>query len=121
MSETGSEHDDLQIKIEGFSPGPEAIDEVSHAALDHPSVRGRLGEARQRMRSFTHDLDEEEAGHIVGPSRRPANGKEVIRRSAIDPLVLLPLIYAGDTESKEATFCPCSRKISRRPRSTSTS
>jgi hypothetical protein len=34
MSE--NEHSDLQINIERFGPGPEVIDEVSQAVLDHP-------------------------------------------------------------------------------------
>ncbi len=35
MKENGSEHDDLQINIERFGPGPEAIDEVSQVTLNH--------------------------------------------------------------------------------------
>ncbi len=31
MNENGNEHDDVQINIERFGPGPEAIDEVTQA------------------------------------------------------------------------------------------
>jgi len=49
MSE--NEHSDLQINIERFGPGPEAIDEVSRAALDHPSVQEYLRGTRHRLLS----------------------------------------------------------------------
>ena len=49
MSE--NERDDLQIKIERFGPGPETIDEVSQAALNHPSVKEQLRETRHRLLS----------------------------------------------------------------------
>jgi hypothetical protein len=39
MTGNGNEHDDLQINIERFGPGPEDIDEVSQATFHHPSVR----------------------------------------------------------------------------------
>ncbi len=49
MSE--NEHADPRIEIEVFGPGPETIDEVSQAVLDHPLVREQLGEARHRLLS----------------------------------------------------------------------
>jgi hypothetical protein len=51
VSGNGKEHDDLQIDIERFGPGPEVIDEVSRAVLGHPSVQEQLGEARHRLLS----------------------------------------------------------------------
>jgi Copper amine oxidase, enzyme domain len=51
MTENGNEHNDPQIHIERFGPGPEAIDEVSQAALNHPSVREQLRETRHRLLS----------------------------------------------------------------------
>ncbi len=137
MNENGNEHDDMQINIERFGPGPEAIDEVTQATLNHPSVQEYLGETWHRLISvqllksatranlmsqypwivqidggisaapsqtgesqlnapanigsfvngenivgrdmvvwygahFTHDVYEEEVGHIVGPVLRPA-------------------------------------------------
>src|SRR5215216_3278301 len=51
MNENGNEHENLQINIERFGPGPEAIDEVSQATLNHPSVREQLRETRQRLLS----------------------------------------------------------------------
>lgn len=49
MSE--NEQSDLRINIERFGPGPEVIDEVSQAVLNHPSVREQLGETRHRLLS----------------------------------------------------------------------
>ena len=49
MKENGNEHDDLQINIERFGPGPEDIDEVSQATFHHPSVREQLSETRHRL------------------------------------------------------------------------
>ncbi|MBA2533407.1 MAG: hypothetical protein H0V21_00180, partial [Rubrobacter sp.] len=51
MSDYGNEHDDLRIDIERFGPGPEVIDEVSQAALNHPSVQEHLSETRHRLLS----------------------------------------------------------------------
>jgi hypothetical protein len=34
-----NENGDLRIDIERFGPGPEVIEEVSQAALNHPSVQ----------------------------------------------------------------------------------
>jgi hypothetical protein len=49
VKENGNEHDDLQINIERFGPGPEDIDEVSQATFHHPSVREQLSETRHRL------------------------------------------------------------------------
>ena len=46
-----SENDDLQIDVERFGPGPEAVEEVSQAVLGHASAREQLGEARHRLLS----------------------------------------------------------------------
>jgi hypothetical protein len=51
MTENGNEHDNLQIYIERFGPGPDAIDEVSQAVLSHPSVREQLRDTRHRLLS----------------------------------------------------------------------
>src|SRR5215210_1482519 len=51
MSDYGNEHHDLRIDIERFGPGPEVIDEVSQAALNHPSVQEHLSETRHRLLS----------------------------------------------------------------------
>ncbi len=51
MSESGNEHDDLQIHIERVGPGPEALGEVSQATLNHPLVRAQLIETRHRLLS----------------------------------------------------------------------
>jgi hypothetical protein len=48
---SGNDHDDQQIDIERFGPGPEVIDEVSRAVLSHPSVQEQLGETRHRLLS----------------------------------------------------------------------
>src|ERR671911_1396324 len=49
MNENGNDHDDLQIEVEQFGPGPEVIDEGSQTVLDHPSVREQLRETRHRL------------------------------------------------------------------------
>jgi Copper amine oxidase, enzyme domain len=51
MKENEVEHNNLQINIEKFGPGPEAIDEVSQATFNHPSVREQLSETRHRLLS----------------------------------------------------------------------
>jgi Copper amine oxidase, enzyme domain len=51
MNENGNEHDDLRIDVERVGRGPEAIDEVRRAALEHPSVRERLRGKRTRLLS----------------------------------------------------------------------
>lgn len=51
VSGNGNEHDGLQIDIERFGPGPEVIDEVSQAALNHPAVQEQLSETRHRLLS----------------------------------------------------------------------
>lgn len=44
-----NEHSDLRINIVRFGPEPEAIEEVSQASLDHPSVQEHLSETRHRL------------------------------------------------------------------------
>ena len=51
MSENGNEHDDLQINIERFGPGPEVIEEVSQAVSNYPAVQEQLSETRHRLLS----------------------------------------------------------------------
>lgn len=46
-----NENADPRIHIEVFGPGPETVDEVSQAVMDHPQVREELGEARHRLLS----------------------------------------------------------------------
>ena len=66
MSGNGNEHDDPRIDIEGFGPGPEVVDEVSRAALNHPSVREQLSETRHRLLSVRL-LEPELEGKPDGP------------------------------------------------------
>jgi hypothetical protein len=47
-----NEQSDLQIDIERLGPEPETIEEVSRAALEHPSVQGYLSETRNRLLWF---------------------------------------------------------------------
>ena len=51
MNENGNEHDDLQINIERFGPGPEVIEEVSQAVSNYPAVQEQLSETRHRLLS----------------------------------------------------------------------
>ncbi len=67
MTENGNEHDDLQINIERFGPGPEAIDELSRAAFELPAVRERLRGKRNRLLSV--ELDDAE---VDGKTDAPA-------------------------------------------------
>ncbi len=46
-----NEQGDLQINIERFGRGPDAIDEARRASLEHPSVRERLRGKRNRLLS----------------------------------------------------------------------
>ena len=43
------EQGDLQIDIERLGPEPETIEEISRAALEHPSSREYLSETRNRL------------------------------------------------------------------------
>jgi hypothetical protein len=52
VSENGNEHDELQIDVERLGPEPETIEEVSRAALEHPSSQEYLGETRNRLLGF---------------------------------------------------------------------
>jgi hypothetical protein len=51
VSENENEHNDLQINVEAFGRGPDAIDEVRRASFEHPSVRERLRGKRNRLLS----------------------------------------------------------------------
>ena len=51
MNKNGNEHDDLQIDVERVGRGPDAIDEVRRASLEHPAVRERLRGKRSRLLS----------------------------------------------------------------------
>jgi hypothetical protein len=51
MDENGNEHDDLRIDIERIGQGPDAIEEVRRASLQHPAVRERLRGKRNRLLS----------------------------------------------------------------------
>ena len=51
MNENGNEHDDVRIDIERVGRGPDFIDEVRRASLEHPSVRERLRGKRNRLLS----------------------------------------------------------------------
>jgi hypothetical protein len=52
MNENRNEHEDLQIDIERFGPGPETTDEVSQATLNHPLVQEQLRDTRHRLLSI---------------------------------------------------------------------
>jgi hypothetical protein len=47
-----NEQGDLQIDIERLGPEPETIEELSRAALEHPSSQEYLGETRNRLLWF---------------------------------------------------------------------
>src|ERR687894_1127069 len=49
MNENGNNHDDLQIEVEQFGPGPEVNEEVSKPVLDPPSVNEYLDGTRHRL------------------------------------------------------------------------
>src|ERR687893_3015629 len=51
MNENGNGHDDLQINVEWVGQGPDAIDEVRRASLEHPAVQERLRGKRSRLLS----------------------------------------------------------------------
>jgi hypothetical protein len=51
VSENENEHNDLRINVESFGRGPDIIDEVRRASLEHPSVRERLRGKRNRLLS----------------------------------------------------------------------
>jgi hypothetical protein len=68
---SGNEHDDAQIGIERFGPGPQVIDEVSQAALEHPSVREQLSGTRHRLLSvrLLEPALEDKPGGLMPPDR----------------------------------------------------
>src|SRR5215210_9515660 len=47
-----NEQGDVQIDIERLGPEPETIEEVSRAALEHPSAQEYLDETRNRLLGF---------------------------------------------------------------------
>ena len=107
MNENGNEHDDLQINIERFGPGPEATDEVSQTLLDHPSVQEYLSDTRHRLlsvqllKSTTQDKPDEP----VPPDRYRAtiydytNNRVVLATGSLDDV-------QGSMEISEAGYQP---------------
>ena len=71
MSENGNQHDDLQIDVERVGPGPDAIDEVRRASLEHPSVQERLRGKRSRLLSvqLLEPTDGGKADELEEPDR----------------------------------------------------
>jgi hypothetical protein len=51
VSGNGNEQNDLRINVETVGRGPETIDEVRRASLEHPSVRERLRGKPSRLLS----------------------------------------------------------------------
>src|SRR5918997_700653 len=92
MNENGNDHDDLQIEVEQFGPGPEVNDEVSEAVLDHPSVQEYLDGTRHWL-LFVRLLDSEVEGkpdEPVPPDRYRAtiydytNNRAVVATGRLD-------------------------------------
>jgi hypothetical protein len=71
MNENGNEHDDLRIDVERVGPGPDAIDEVRRASLEHPSVQERLRGKRSRLLSvqLLEPTDGGKADELEEPDR----------------------------------------------------
>src|SRR5215217_4311371 len=105
MSE--NEHSDLQINIERFGPGPEAIDEVSRAALDHPSVQEYLRGTRHRLLSvrLLDPAVEGKPDEPIPPDRYRAtiydytNNRVVLAAGSLDDI-------QGSMEVSEAGYQP---------------
>src|SRR5215208_170798 len=105
MSE--NEHSDLQINIERFGPGPEAIDEVSRAALDHPSVQEYLRGTRHRLLSvrLLDPAVEGKPDEPMPPDRYraaiygPTNHRGVVATGSLDNI-------HGSMEVSEAGYQP---------------
>jgi hypothetical protein len=102
-----NEHDDLQIKIERFGPGPEAIDEVSQAVLDHPPVREQLRETRHRLLSveLLKSAVQDKPDEPIPPDRYRAtsydytNNRVVLATGSLDNI-------QGSMEVSEAGYQP---------------
>ena len=107
MSENGNEHDYPQIDIESIGPGPEVIDEVSQAALNHPSVREQLSETRHRLLShrLLEPALEGKAGEPLLPDRYRASFYDYTNNRVVLATGRLEDIQ-GSTEVSEAGHQP---------------
>jgi hypothetical protein len=102
-----NERDDLRIKTERFGPGPEAIDEVSQAVLEHPSVREQLRETRHRLLSvqLLKSPVKEKPDEPIPPDRYRAtiydytNNRVVLATGSLDDI-------QGSMEVSEAGYQP---------------
>src|ERR671915_2595500 len=107
MNENGNDHNDLQIEVEQFGPGPEVIDEVSRAALDHASVQEQLRETRHRLLSvqLLESPVEEKPDEPMPPDRYRAtiydytNNRVVLATGSLDDI-------QGSMEVSEAGHQP---------------
>src|SRR5918992_498019 len=107
MNENGNDHNDLQIEVEQFGPGPEVIDEVSRAALDHASVQEQLRETRHRLLSvqLLESPVEEKPDEPMPPDRYRAtiydytNNRVVLATGSLDDI-------QGSLEVSEAGYQP---------------
>ena len=61
--------DDLTVKIVPFGPGPDVVEALSRALLDHPVVRGRLKRARHRLLSVELVPPEAKTARARPPTR----------------------------------------------------
>jgi hypothetical protein len=110
MSE--NEHSDLQINIERFGPGPEVIDEVSQAVLDHPSVQEYLSETRHRLLSvrLLESASQGKPDEPMPPDRYRAtindytNNRVVLATGRLDDI-------EGSMEVSEAGYQPIRRPV----------
>jgi hypothetical protein len=107
VSGNGNDHDDQQIDIERFGPGPEVIDEVSRAVLSHPLVQEQLRETRHRLlsvRLLERALEDKPDGPLP-PDRYRAtiydytNNRVVLATGGLDDV-------QGSTEVSEAGHQP---------------
>jgi hypothetical protein len=102
-----NEHSDLQINIERFGSGPEVIDEVSQAVLDHPSVQEYLSDTRHRLLSvrLLDPVVEGKPDEPVPPDRYRAtiydytNNRVVLATGRLDDI-------EGSMEVSEAGYQP---------------
>jgi hypothetical protein len=105
MSE--NEHDDVQISIERFGPGPKAIDEVSQATSNHPSVQEYLSETRHRLLSvqLLKSATQGKPDEPIPPDRYRAtiydytNNRVVLATGSLDDI-------QGSMEVSEAGYQP---------------
>jgi hypothetical protein len=102
-----NENGDLRIDIERFGPGPEVIEEVSQAALNHPSVQRQLSETRHRLLSvrLLTPAVEDKPDAPVPPDRYRAtiydytNNRVVLATGRLDDI-------QGSIEVSEAGYQP---------------